>query len=358
VPALHGTRRPHQLDPGQPWNPDSDQAHGLVAWWPMLPPLRNTAWDWFGAHPGTFQGGLGWTADPFFGLVPSLDASDDYIDAGTSGRFDFGTGDFTLVAWAQTGATGNRFLIDKTIVASPYTGYVLEMDNNHARLQVNDGSNFSLLEGSVTINDGKPHLLVATRSGATGKVYVDGVLDASGTVQSGSVTTTANLSLGRYQHGGAEFVWSGPLAEVRLYQVALTADRVAALWHPRTRWELYRPPRRPSYFVPAATESKSGADSAAAAEAATVNANPSAGDTAAGGETGTLNLPVDDAAMAEAGTGLSVSLSAPEALVVADAGVVTVLGGAVRMIHLTGSVGTGIGLTGSAGTAVNLTGSV
>jgi hypothetical protein len=72
------------------------------------------------------------------------------------------------------------------------------------------------------------HLVTGTYDGATARLYVDGTLVASETFTA-PPNTSFPLYIGRY-YGAGGYNWSGGIDEVRLYNRALTAAEVAALF--------------------------------------------------------------------------------------------------------------------------------
>jgi hypothetical protein len=88
------------------------------------------------------------------------------------------------------------------------------------------GFSFGCAEGG-TVASGW-HLVTVTYDGAVGKLYVDGALVASDTFTA-PPGTNYPLFVGRYYGGG--YGWNGSIDEVRLYNRALTAAEVAALYN-------------------------------------------------------------------------------------------------------------------------------
>ena len=117
-----------------------------------------------------------------------------------------------------------------------YDGLYLGLDGsgNHYKWIVNNGAGatgvcgmpYGCAEGG-TVTSGW-HLVTGTFDGATGRLYVDGTLVASETFTA-PPNTNFPLYIGRY-YGGNEYGWNGGIDEVRLYDQALTAAEVAALF--------------------------------------------------------------------------------------------------------------------------------
>ena len=87
------------------------------------------------------------------------------------------------------------------------------------------------LPSNTSINDGNWHHVAATWNMTNGamSVYVDGVLDASGTGPTGSRAAPPSLRMGSIQTGAGGGFLNGTIDDVRLYNSVFTAQQVAAL---------------------------------------------------------------------------------------------------------------------------------
>ncbi|MFY0688372.1 MAG: BspA family leucine-rich repeat surface protein, partial [Cyclobacteriaceae bacterium] len=138
-------------------------------------------------------------------------SGDDYVVIPNHDDFNFGTGDFTLDFWMKTSAT-NVALISKRV-----SGNWWRIATSGANLffEITGGL---AVTGTITINDGQWHHVIAKRTAGTGYIYVDGVLDNSGSL-SGDVNNTDAVELGSWQNGvQAKLV--GELDEIRIWNYA------------------------------------------------------------------------------------------------------------------------------------------
>lgn len=120
--------------------------------------------------------------------------------------------------------------------------FMLGAESGYAKLQT-WGGNGILIYGP-TISDGKPHVLTMTYSGpgnttGTGKLFVDGVLVATGTTSSLQVTQPS-MRFGYNATGGNRGV-VGNLDELIFWQRTLTDQEVYDLW------KAYNMERRPAF---------------------------------------------------------------------------------------------------------------
>ncbi len=84
---------------------------------------------------------------------------------------------------------------------------------------------------TTSINDGFWHHCVATRQQSSGtmRVYVDGLLQATGTGSRNSLNSSAHLLFGAIASGGGYF--NGSLDEVKIFTRTLATNEVAALYN-------------------------------------------------------------------------------------------------------------------------------
>ena len=119
----------------------------------------------------------------FFANTYSLDfdGTDEYIDLGNSSGLGF-TGDFTLSAWIKTSAIGtNQMIIDASTNPSNGSGYSMYLRSTGkirfwSYLATND------INSTTTLLPNTWYHICAThdRSGLVNKLYINGVLDATG----------------------------------------------------------------------------------------------------------------------------------------------------------------------------------
>ena len=154
---------------------------------------------------------------------------------GSSSRIDFPSSlpdfnEFSISSWIKTTAhsanqgfiyeqknTANNANIDYKVINSKF--HCLTFNGTTAKGATSDTS----------VNDGNWHHLVATRSGATIKLYIDGNLDK--TITDGHTITIGSDSgvIGRHPSGVAYF--NGSIDEVGIWNRALTSDEITKLYN-------------------------------------------------------------------------------------------------------------------------------
>ena len=80
-----------------------------------------------------------------------------------------------------------------------------------------------MITGTKNCADNNWHYVVGTWDGTTGKVYVDGYLENSGSLTA-SAYTYSSTNIGRNISGGYNF--NGNIAQVSIYNIALTPQEI------------------------------------------------------------------------------------------------------------------------------------
>jgi hypothetical protein len=165
------------------------------------------------------------------GGVFIFDGSNDKVDLNSLQSFFGQKQTFTVELWfnAPSSSTGNRSLFDdynysnQNIALYLYDG-VLNYFGRYNNIDIG-----GINSGSVTYNDNKWHHVIVTSDQSTIKLYADGKLIDSGSVPSASYSGgTPSVGIGRQTHPGSSTYgyWVGKIAQVRVYDKALTAQEV------------------------------------------------------------------------------------------------------------------------------------
>ncbi|RZJ72558.1 LamG-like jellyroll fold domain-containing protein [Flavobacterium sp.] len=162
-----------------------------------------------------------------------FDGVDDYVDV--SRTF---SNDFTIEFWmktTQTGATGYSWISGKGIV----DGYDIYNDNPPPafgtsllgnKLAFGLGAfydyNFYTITSATSINTGQWIHVAVTRKDGSGemKIYINGVLDASGTAPQNGPLTAGTIRLGGIRTGGN--FYNGSLDDVKMWNTVRTSAQI------------------------------------------------------------------------------------------------------------------------------------
>lgn len=163
----------------------------------------------------------------------SLNGSTQYIDAGNGTDVQI-TGNMTVASWVYINSTGSYQFISK----DGDTGgraFAFDCVSNDLRFYINGGSSNNLVDTGVTITNSTWTHIAATYStnGTHGTitVYINGSSVGSGSSADPSMpTATADLDFGRRVYAGFNGYLNGKMDDVRVYNRALTATDIAALF--------------------------------------------------------------------------------------------------------------------------------
>ena len=198
---------------------------GLVGYWSFNDGAGTKATDSSGnVNVGSLNGSPTWGGGRL-GQAVNFGGS-DYISV-SDNKFLEPSIPFSISFWLKTTQTGNKVIIEKDGNA----GYSVQReDNNAIKISIGDSGGTLEIESAHTYNDGKWHhvVFVAQSPASNSKVYVDSVDDTSGTPNNGFPSySTGSLYIGSR---AGSFGYQGAFDEVRIYNRALTATEVTALY--------------------------------------------------------------------------------------------------------------------------------
>jgi hypothetical protein len=221
---------------GQTLQDGSTLSQGLAGYWSFNgPDTTDKIYDRSGngnngyLNPGVSTSSM--KAQGKSGQAFSWDGASKYVVIPSSGSIN--SSDATIAGWFKFGAQDAY----QTMVAKWYTGvqqqFVLQYnaDNLIGWWTGNGSTGGNVLESTGSPQLGHWYFIVATISGTSKKLYINGVLDNSGT-GSAIGTNGVELTIGAKKNsGGAYFEpFNGLMDEVRIYNRALTPSEV---------WQLY-----------------------------------------------------------------------------------------------------------------------
>jgi hypothetical protein len=196
---------------------------GLVSYWRLGETSGTTAADAKGANKGRYRNGvmLGRAGALLYDANPSagFDGSNDYVDVADHASLD--TGDsLTLEAWVKRSSASSS---TKTVLSKGGGSWRLSFVNNVLTLTKSGFGTVATASVSTTDTTGF-HQVVATKAGATVRLYIDGV-DRTGSVTNRTIANTSTaLNIGRHTSGSEYFL--GLIDEVAIYNAALGAAQV------------------------------------------------------------------------------------------------------------------------------------
>jgi hypothetical protein len=215
--------------------PDST---GLIGHWQLDDGAGLDAADASGMdNHALLKSGAAWGATGVLGGAVQLDGTDDVLEVAPSASLDL-TGDFTLAAWVRADPISdvppgrNPRLFQKGVTAgSSVYGLLLESAVEPAVVRVFmtvDGVQEGL-NGTTAVTAGAWHHVVGVRDGSVLRVYLDGILDASGAFAVGPLATVAQPLFIGESPGNSDGAVTGAVDELHIYARALSAAEVEAL---------------------------------------------------------------------------------------------------------------------------------
>jgi hypothetical protein len=155
----------------------------------------------------------------------SFDGSDDWVDCGTDPSLEFGTSDFTLMAWVKLDTAKLHYVIRTSVGAEGYRVWI-GSDSKVYFMVAGEGAERAVASVSV-LSTNTWYFIAAVRhaSTQTGEIYINGILDNSDTHVTWDNNITNSISLGiggTYPNGYLD----GLIDEVYIYNRALSQAEI------------------------------------------------------------------------------------------------------------------------------------
>jgi hypothetical protein len=196
----------------------------LVGWWKLDEGYGTTALDWSGhQNHATLIGNPRWVEGYFDGALEFEGSNYATMDPVAD---DVKGNDVTLSGWVKTTDDHGLWLSCNT--ASRGNVAIWSIDNSRAAMY--DGSD-STYEGysNTVVSDGQWHMLTYVRIGATGYIYVDGLLENTHAAGYNFGPTDLWSIAQEWDAGGPTDFLVGIVDDVRVYNAVLTQDRIVEL---------------------------------------------------------------------------------------------------------------------------------
>lgn len=223
------------FDVSNPVNYGSQLNQGLVAWYLAAPNMpRGLTWrDMCGVNDGTLTNGPIWVGG---GVRPggwgalSLDGSNDGVNCG---GLTISTGFLTLSLWMNPSSTSRGDLVTKWnngVATGDQYNLLYGNTGVKPQLYVSSGASTGTSGvGSAVLSQGTWYFITAVYDGTVAYVYLNGLLQASSTIGlTMNSVTGQTLWVGR--NAVSDGYYSGKLDDVRIYNRALSAAEVFALY--------------------------------------------------------------------------------------------------------------------------------
>jgi len=190
-------------------------------------------YDWSDeGNDGTIKGNAFFNSSGLYGGAMDFDGSGDYVDAGNDLSFNISAGgNITMSAWVKisNGWNDYGYIMTKRNGGSHAYGIYLT-DSTRAPTLLGGGSVASVV--GETLSVGNWHHIVGVINGTTGRIYINGVLNVSGTVDAIALQATETVKIGaRGNSAGASTYFNGSIDEVMIFNTSLTAQQISDIYN-------------------------------------------------------------------------------------------------------------------------------
>jgi hypothetical protein len=204
----------------------------LVSWWTGDGNNPTTAPDIAGTNPGTLSGGVTYAPGEAGNAFSFNGASNrtNYVNVPDAPSLNSTTG--TWGFWVKTTQSGAYVgFVGKADATTSLNGLIMQMDQatGHARVEIKNNSQTTLLNGTTPLNDGQWHYYALSfQSGGPMVLYVDGQQQATGTAP----VFTFNPNPLRFGTQLDTFwtPYNGLLDEVQIFNRILSATEIQAIY--------------------------------------------------------------------------------------------------------------------------------
>jgi len=210
----------------------------LVAYYPFT---NGSFADLSGNNNDGSNNGATETLDRFGNAKSAMNFNgvDNYIKVENSPELNFGTNDFTLTGWlkypAQVGGSANyAAILIKSKIGSPWDGFTLFVDepsSGNVQFRTSALATTQLNTTGLSLNNDVWYQFAAIREGDQLKLYVDGLLKGTKTVAITNISNDQPLWIGVNHESTTSQNYNGSLDDIRIYNRALSADEIKALYH-------------------------------------------------------------------------------------------------------------------------------
>ena len=244
------------------------EVSSLVSYWALNQTSGSTATDSSGNNKtATLVGGPVWTTG-VAGNGLQFNGTSAYVNAGT-----VSLSSFTISAWVNMSSSQSGW----GSIVMKQNSFGLEVQNGTVYANIGNGATWNNTV-STPLTAGAWKHVVQTYDGTTNRIYVDGVLKASGT---GAFTNaSSNLLIGSW-NTTSEF-FNGKIDEVQVYNKALTSTEVQSLYTSIV------PPTNPTPTTYTVTVAKAGTGSGTVTSTGSINCGATCSSTGDAGQTVTL----------------------------------------------------------------------
>lgn len=209
----------------------------LTGYWPLIAGTGTTVTDYSNnSNDGTLTNGPTWSysipgllQDTSYAL--DFDGTDDYVDVDVNLNSLIGSGDLSISLWAKYDSFANSSCL--FYIGNPSTNANYIYAQYHSDGVIKTGARkgtetTSFIEFAVPLLNTWYHIVI-TRSGTTGKLYINGVLEDSVSHSNWATPLDSQFLIGSFRAG--IFPMSGVIDQFFVWNAELTIDQIQGLYH-------------------------------------------------------------------------------------------------------------------------------
>ena len=209
----------------------------LISWWEFDEGTGLIAYDSAGDNDGTLRGEPDWVPGMIGNYALDFNGVHDRIviegSAGHGSPLNIYNSDLTISAWIKPRGTGTRSIVCRA--KSLYITYHLRIESTN-RVSINtykQGPGHWLLttEESLTENIWYHIVGVFDRTGDQGRIYINGINKAEGTMTTDPLSNDATTKIGCvHEETSDSYYFNGTIDDLRIYNRVLSAEEVQELY--------------------------------------------------------------------------------------------------------------------------------
>jgi len=209
---------------------------GLVAYYNFNEGSGTSIADSSGnGNNGSLSGSFAWESNCPSGKQPCLTFSGGYVEIPYNANFNM-SNSVTIMAWVNSAPLGSYRTVaakDKSGILDPEYWFGVSYDK--ATFMINPGTadetDRFYVPGNSIVADSTWHHIAAVFNGTDVRIYVDGQLNNTPSVHSVTVySSDGSFHIGTTLRFGSAYNFIGSIDEIRLYDRALDATEIAALY--------------------------------------------------------------------------------------------------------------------------------
>ena len=230
-----------------------DAGEHLIGWWRLDDGSGTVAKDSSPSpypHDGTLMNGPAWMQDPGPSEMSlQFNGRDQHVSLGNAlqGKYE----ELSIACWVKHAKSGFREFIERNVWDQP-DGIAMAMSGDGTGSVLFGHYQNNWVQSKTPVQDGHWHHIVGTIAPGEGdasyvyKIYVDGKLDNTALGSEGFTATATNglgWSIGARNDG--TWAYDGLIGDVRIYDHALSADEVEAIYAEQSDERASRPDSAP-----------------------------------------------------------------------------------------------------------------